>query len=171
MRMSMKITSKISKGLLIHCLFWLGCGVKTDEKLQVVNKVQTIQKSKHYDNPIKGFWIVYKFESGHVTAITDDDAKTWIGKRMDLTDSTFSFNNDNLSNVRFESEKVEADHYFYMGYRVNPKRLGIKDKQVQIIKIVSNNDNSGRSIEDLIFVHEELIASRDGYFFFLKKQN
>lgn len=130
-----------------------------------VNNCAAQQRSTAYNHPT-GVWKVIGVYEGHVVAITADEANSLTGKNLVLSDSVFSFVDYYFYNPKVSIKKESTNENFPL-YRRSAYEVGIETDSITIIKIENNNGNKNVY---LINNNDTLIYSKDGWFFFLKKE-
>ena len=117
---------------------------------------------------IKGKWIIEKFYPGSISAFDDSAAMNLLNKILIINNDSLIFNNVSYPILGFEEEKVNTSDYFINGYRIDPKKLGLNEKKVKVIKIIPA-EGSALPIYALIISSDYCIFNMEGYFFFIKK--
>ncbi|MBX4264978.1 hypothetical protein [Clostridium estertheticum] len=98
---------------------------------QVLHKKLTV-------SPIQGSWIVEKYVSIGGTTINDEKAKQLLGKIAYFRGDTVEFNGNISKDVKYKVKSVNTKSYFWNSIKISAKSLGIKNTDVQIITINSN---------------------------------
>ena len=128
----------------------------------------------------KDEWTVSDFEFANMSAMDEEMALEWMGKKA-IIDKQLYFEYQNIKSYKkiFEGdsfcayrkgwtkEKVLTDSYFY-DYGITAGELGIDQNEILII----HTSCAGTPFQDIVVKSDdEIIVSWDGVFFFLTRQN
>ncbi len=123
---------------------------------------------------IYGSWKIISYTPGYISALTDEEAKKYIGKTITLKPDLATVINDTCNQPIFKSTIQNSDQYFYES-RIDKATLKIKSDSIRIIEIDCENpkysdDNSPNFLYDFITVNKDLmIVSFNGVYFHLKR--
>ena len=69
---------------------------------------------------IRGVWVVTEVRFGGDSAMSDEDAKKWIGRTMSIGDVSSSLDGERLSGCRVTEKESEAQTFFEDSFRIRP---------------------------------------------------
>src|SRR4051812_4884533 len=73
---------------------------------------------------IHGDWIVTGVRFAGISAMSDDEAKKWIGRSLRMGDVSSSLEGERVTGCRVTEKKFEAQSFFENGFKVCPSELG-----------------------------------------------
>ena len=79
-------------------------------------------------------WTITGYVFGKVSSWTEQEAKGFIFKPLDMTESKIVFDGRTCDGVTFERETVDAAEYLTKTWQVTPQTLNIADLQVEVIR-------------------------------------
>lgn len=127
---------------------------------------ENIEAPRNMDLPIEGRFIIEDYKISTTSTMTEEDAKTFIGKEAVFNENLVSIGDDYCYEPNYKIKNVEANDYLIYYYRTNPELLNITDEMIQVVS-VSGVD---QFFNDFIKISEEtVIVNIDGVFFFLNK--
>ncbi len=125
---------------------------------------------------IFGTWRIVKYEAGQVSAISDEEAEGYIGKRIFLSKELVVIDGDSCKSPVFDLEVVRAQDYLHNSYRFAQGLPGFESDRLEVANILCfiepsySSQNSMNFNYDIIILNKELIVSNlRGVFFYLEK--
>jgi len=122
-----------------------------------------------YSQNIFGAWEVYRFKPGEISAITDKEAKAYVGRKIFLESNYVKAFGDTCKHALYNARKAKANEFLYYNYRTSARTLGITSENVDVIEVHCGKVRKIPEHAFLLTEEKDLIISKDGYFFWLKK--
>lgn len=119
-------------------------------------------------SPIYGQWRIKKFKSGNVNAMNEDDARKYLNKTAIFNDKIAAIGDDFCLEPSYKIKNVNAADYLWYQYKISPDYLGIKDKNIQIMTITSEDQFF---YEFIMLSDKEILTDINGMLFYLKKES
>src|SRR6266581_3566827 len=122
---------------------------------------------------IRGTWVVQGYRFAGISALSEKEAKSWIGKTMVMGEKCISLAGVTNSLPRFLYTVHNADNYFIEGFRVSPSSVGYKNSQVREYQIMRTDGTAWQEPGDLFVIvsDTEALTCWDGVFFVLKRSS
>jgi len=121
---------------------------------------------------IKDTWVVTGYRFGGTSALSEKEAKAWIGKTLVVDKICISLDGGTNSSPRVEHKVHDSQTYFWGGFRIKPSEVGFTAKQVHEYEILHQDGTPwiapGSCL--LLLPNAEALASWDGVFFVLKRK-
>ncbi len=108
-------------------------------------------------------WTISAYYLGPNAQWEDSQAQAFLFKPLDIGSSEIVFDGKSCRDVRFEAETVDAKSYFTQRYGISPRKLGIEDGTIRVIKTNCRLDGFAEYIR---LGDRRLIAVINGVFFF-----
>lgn len=125
-----------------------------------------IEPVKNLMVPLYGEWTVSKYQEVGQTDLTDEEIKSFIGKKAIFSGFEAKFNNDACKRPNYKIKVVDSEKYFLSNFKIKASELGINQKQVKVITISSRNS----FYDEYIQINDNYILKNyEGVMFFLKK--
>ena len=121
---------------------------------------------------IKGTWVVTGYRFGGTSALSEKDAKAWIGKTLVVDKTCISLDSGRISSPRVQHKVHDSETYFWDGFRIKPSDVGFTPKQVHEYEILHQDGTlwTAPGCALLLLPHAEALTSWDGVFFVLKRK-
>ncbi|MCW3104332.1 MAG: hypothetical protein JWO09_2772 [Bacteroidetes bacterium] len=123
-----------------------------------------------------GQWKITHYTGGNITAITDEQAKEYVGKQMLLGSAMAVILGDSCKSPSYESHKEKAGPYFYANYKVDKKLLDLEEDEVQVVSLTcrtkpvySKEDSPNFNFDLIIKDKTTVIVAINGFFFYFEK--
>ncbi len=117
-------------------------------------------------NDIYGEWIIYKYVGGNISALSEDDAKSYLDMEFDFQLDYALINGQKFSNPKYEYRDEQALNYLFYNYKINKELIGIKEDILKVLDVSVSN----QVLHELFIVKDKLVVNIDGVFFFLTKK-
>jgi hypothetical protein len=123
--------------------------------------------------PMFGKWKIVKFEFGNgISAMDDQEAKTWLGKIAEYDSALAKFDADQCQRPSYKASIKNAEEYFYDEFATAAKTLGLAQERVEIIEIFCGENAWDSPSRLLIKLNDDkAFMVSDGVFFLLEKQS
>lgn len=118
------------------------------------------------ENNLYGKWIIYKYVGGNISALSEDDAKSYIDMEFDFQPDYALINGEKFSNPKYEYRDEQALDYLFYNYKINKELIGIKDDILKVLDVSASNQVP----YELFIIEDKLVINIDGVFFFLTKK-
>ncbi len=114
--------------------------------------------------PILGEWKVMNVKPQDISKLSTD--KTWNNTIASFSTAIATLGNNYCKKPIYKTKIVDAESYLFSNYKGTPSYLDIKQKEIQIITITSENNffYEFMKVDD-----NSIITNVDGMFLFLKK--
>lgn len=124
-----------------------------------------------FSQNIYGEWKIFKCRPSQTSALTEKEAQKNLGMVGIIANDYLKFFGDSCRVVLYKARKARTKEYLSYNYKISPKDLGITSNDV---KIIEAHCGKVREIAGFDFIvtdekNLEMIISRDGYFFWIKK--
>jgi hypothetical protein len=121
---------------------------------------------------IRGTWVVKGCRFPGTYALSEKEAKSWIGKTLVIGDRCVSLKRATNSSPRFRYTLHTAETYFIEGFRFKPSAVGYKGSKVREYQITQADGKDwvepGSTL--IILSDTEALACWDGVFFVLQRR-
>lgn len=152
----------INSSLIFFSIYFFYCLPKTtfahdpDTELQFKGDIHGVS--------MRVLWWVSDFVVFPDSEWDKDQAREILFKPLDMDETTITFNGHVCRDVTFKREKRELGAYLCHKYNISPEKLGLTDKQVQVIYTSCNLPGFS---EFLRLPDRRLLIHMHGVFFFL----
>ena len=143
----------IFAGLLFDLFLFAACGQA--EKVPLVG----------------GSWIVIDHKAPGISAMSKEEADSWVGKMAEYTIEKASFDGKECAPPIYKPRAMRTDE-FYAGFRAAPESLGYEGGSIDVVEVYCGGSQWMNPGGMLIRVGgNKLFLVWDGVFFHLKEQN
>jgi hypothetical protein len=120
---------------------------------------------------IQGTWVVTSFHLGGMSALSNEAAKSWLGRTMTIGQRCVSLGGKVVRPFRIYSTKYDSDTYFRQAFRTEPSQVGYKAPKVREYVIVEAEEKPWLEPGGTIVVinKEKALTVWDGVFFVLTR--
>lgn len=116
--------------------------------------------------PVEGSWRVDRYTFSAMSKMVEAEAKEWIGQKASFEKRKVVLPDDKCEKPEFKIKIVNTKTYLYNNYKSSMENIGIKQKEIKIITITSNQNY----FRDIIKIDDTtIVIIKDGVFFFLSK--
>jgi hypothetical protein len=147
---------KLSIGCILLILFVLS-----------VNACSCIKQKRIEKKPIYSTWTIFRFTAGSVSAITNEEAESFINKTIEIKPEIITVFGEKYSHCVMTKEKVDAENYFD-SFKIDYSAMDIKQKEVDLYTFTCKDSKNEKFYFSFINIDNELIYNREGFFFYLK---
>jgi hypothetical protein len=121
---------------------------------------------------ITGTWFVTGYRFAGNSALSDKQAKSWLGKTLVIGTTCLSLGGARISSPRFQQTVHDAETYFMEGFRIKPSDVGYRASKLYEYAIMHENGKPwvepGSTL--VILNDTEALTTWDGVFFVLKRK-
>ena len=118
---------------------------------------------------IQGTWIVIDLQAPGISAMSQDEAESWIGKTAQYTNTKASFDGETCESPTYKRSAMQPED-LYDRFRVSPESLGYETGPIEVIEVYCGNTTWANAGGMLVRVGEgRVFTVWDGVFFHLKK--
>ncbi len=115
-----------------------------------------------------GTWLVEAYKFGGVSAWAEADAQAVVGKTVEITTDSITFDGAACNGVSATLETFEAASYLDAQYRTSPETLGIEASTLNVINTSCNVDGFATILQ---LDDTTLVINLQGVFFWLIPAN
>lgn len=108
-------------------------------------------------------WTISAYYIGPNARWEDSQAKAFLFKPLDIGSSVIVFDGKACRDVQFEAETVDAKSYFTQRHGISPRKLGLEEETIRVIK---TNCRLEGFAEYIRLADRRLIVVINGVFFF-----
>ena len=127
---------------------------------------KNISAPKNINLPIEGRYVVEEFKLSTVSAMTEEEAKGYIGREAVFHEDVVFVGDNYCYEPNFKIKYVKAKEYLIYQYKTNPEFLNITDEEIQIVSI----SGAKQFFYDFIKLSDDaILVNIDGVFFYLRK--
>ena len=125
------------------------------------------QQSANYPDKMstRVLWTVSGYVRSDGAQLSDDKARRFLFKPLDIGDSWIAFDGRTCSNVSFTRTSVPARDYFKKTFAIEPEALGIADETVEVFTTSCGLPGFNEYVR---LRDRRLIVRLDGVFFYFK---
>lgn len=122
---------------------------------------------------IKGIWVVTGYRFAGTSALSEKEAKAWIGKTMVVGTTCVSLAGTKISSPRVAHRVHDSHKYFIEEFRIKPSDVGFSAKKVHEYQIMHQDGKMWTEPGSwlLPLPNAEALTSWDGVFFVLKHKS
>jgi hypothetical protein len=125
-----------------------------------------ISLRKTINLPVKGTWVANRYVFIGKSSISTSEAKKMINKKAIFDGDLVKVNGSICNKPTFKVKVVDSESYFESTLKIKPENIGIKEKQVKVITVSSNNN----FFDDFIQINDNLLMKyNDGLLLFYVK--
>jgi len=123
------------------------------------------------DSAVRGDWVVTGFRFAGISAMSDDEAKKWVGRSLSIGDVSSSLEGERVTGSRVTEKEFEAQKYFEDGFRIRPSEVGFDDSRVRVFEVQRAGGQDWNAPGATIMVGKKLVLTCwDGAFFVLQRK-
>jgi hypothetical protein len=134
--------------------------------LSFIIGILVVSQACKAENNLYGKWIIYKYVSGNISALSEDDAKAYINMEFNFQANYALIHGNKCDNPKYECREERALDYLYYNYKISKEHIGIKEDILKIWEVSCLNQVPS----DFFINEDELVTNINGVFFFLKKE-
>ncbi len=145
-----------------------GCEAREIQKrdsVKKMNKTPVPSEPSAEGMSMRVLWTVSEYVIPDGSALTEDQARQFLFKPLDIGESWITFDGRTCPNVSFIRKSVPARDYFKRTFAIEPEALGIPDDNVDI---VTTDCNLPGFKEYVRLKDRRLIVRMDGVFFYFR---
>ncbi len=117
-----------------------------------------------------GKWIIVGHLAPGISAMSAEEAESWLGKVAEYTPRQASFDGDVCDSPTYESSIIQPDD-FLLDFRVQPESLGYGEGSIEMVRVYCAGHDWIAPGSTLIRLGEDKwFLFWDGVFFLLQKQ-
>jgi hypothetical protein len=117
--------------------------------------------------PVEGIWQVERYAFSAIAKVDEKEIAGWIGQRASFSDEKVTLPDDNCEKPEFKIKSVNTKTYLHNNYKSLMEDLGIKQSEIKVITITSNESY----FREIIKIDDStIVIINEGVFFFLSKQ-
>jgi hypothetical protein len=123
---------------------------------------------------INGTWVVKEYRFAGTSALSEKEAKAWIGRTLKIGTVCQSLEGERISSPKVEYAIHNAQTYFEEGFHIEPSEAGYKEPKVHEYQVqqADGRDWIAPGSTLLVISNTEALTFWDGVFFVLvRKQN
>lgn len=83
---------------------------------------------------MRALWSVSRYVMCKRSTVSEQQARSYLFKALDLTPSEITFDGRSCRGVHFRRESVAAASYLRQAWQVTPEELGIEEREVELVK-------------------------------------
>lgn len=118
----------------------------------------------------EGTWVVTDHKAPAISAMSQEEADSWVGKVAQYTQQKASFDGEVCESPTYEKTTMQ-DEDFLTGFRISPESLGFKQGPIEVVEVYCGNKKWVAPGSILIKIDEDRVFTVwDGVFFLLHKQ-
>ena len=120
---------------------------------------------------VGGSWVVIGHQAPGISAMSKEEADSWVGKAAEYTNEKASFDGKECASPLYKPRTLQT-HEFYSGFRAAPESLGYEGGSIDVVEVYCGKSQWVNPGGTLIHVGEnKLFLVWDGVFFHLKEQS
>jgi hypothetical protein len=143
---------------LVCCVIFTGCTVLTEARAGA-------PASKNTGVSMRILWTVSGFYVGEHASMTEDAARTFLFKPLDIDETRIIFDDQQCNDVEFTRKAVDLQIYLEDNWHIPPQKLTVGDKTATI---VSTNCDIPLFREFIQLNNGNLIGRLNGAFLFFE---
>jgi hypothetical protein len=126
----------------------------------------------HQDSAARGVWVVTGVRLGGVSAMSEDEAKKWIGRSLSIGGVSSALEGERITGCRVTESEFETKEYFEEGFKIAPSQLGFDDPRVRVFEVQCSDGRAWTAPGATIIVgKKQVLTCWDGVFFVLQKRS
>ena len=119
---------------------------------------------------IQGTWVVIDHKAPSISAMSEEEADSWVGKVAQYTKRKASFDGEVCESPTYKPSTMQTQD-LWTGFRISPESLGYKEGPIEVVEVYCENSEWVTPGSTLIRVGEDrLFTVWDGVFFQLQKR-
>lgn len=114
-----------------------------------------------------GVWEFTKTLPGYISGLTQEEADSYIGKKIQYLQSFYEFENESINNPYYKYEKMLASD-FIEGYKLSNEDWDIQEKYITKVEVYPDEpqkDSLEEYVDSFFIIDSHLIINIEGEFF------